>query len=59
MSDWQRNTSQQECDDAILCGYYDLHLSALPVVLEADRVGNGQMFMVDDCGIAVKFMYEE
>jgi len=60
MSDWQRTASRDEHNDALECGFYDLHLSALPVTAESDRMGNGRMEISDDHGFhAIACMYEE
>jgi len=60
MSDWQRTASRDEHNDALECGFYDLHLSALLVTDESDRLGNGKLFMASNDGMTqIALMYEE
>lgn len=58
MQPWYKNASLAEHDDAMECGFYDLHLTALPTTDLSDRMGNGLLFLATyECSIAL--WYEE
>lgn len=60
MSRWQDVATDAEFNDAMNCGYYDLHLSALPLIDESDRMGNGEWFIMEPSGLYIhRLMYEE